>query len=70
MTASSKITSFHKPVVDFEFNLESVKSNKRFYLKKYQRDNHTNNQQKFIDCLKPKCGSNYFYVHNYQSFYS
>ena len=33
MTASSK-TKFHpKPVVDFEFTLESVKSNKRFYLK-------------------------------------
>ena len=75
MTALSKIKSCPKPVVDFESNLESVKSNKRFYLKKYQSDNHTNNQQKCIDCLKPrsnknereckKCGCDYFYVPNY-----
>ena len=61
----------HKPVVDFEFNIESVKSNKRFHSKKYQSDN----QQKCIDYLKPrsnknereckKCGCNYFYVPNY-----
>ena len=73
MTASSKIKSCPKPVVDFESNLESVKSNKRFYLKKYQSDN----QQKCIDCLKPrsnknereckKCGCDYFYVPNYLS---
>ena len=71
MTALSKIKSCPKPVVDFESNLESVKSNKRFYLKKYQSDN----QQKCIDCLKPrsnknereckKCGCDYFYVPNY-----
>ena len=70
-----KIKSHPKPVVDFESNSESVKSNKRFYLKKYQSDNHTNNQQKCIDCLKPrsnqnereckKCGSDHFYVPNY-----
>ena len=30
MTASSEIKSCHEPVVDFEFNLESVKSNKWF----------------------------------------
>ena len=75
MTAFSKIKSCFKPVVDFESNLESVKSNKRLYLKKYQSDNHTNNQQKSIDCLKPrsnknecqckKCGCDYFYVPNY-----
>ena len=75
MTALSKIKSCPKPVVDFESNLESVKSNKRFYLKKYQSDNHTNSQQKYIDCLKPrsnknerkckKCDCDYFYVPNY-----
>ena len=61
----------HKPFVDFEFYIESVKSNKRFRSKKYQSDN----QQKCIDYLKPrsnknereckKCGCNYFYVPNY-----
>ena len=75
MTASSKTKSHLKPVVDFGFNLESVKSNKSFYSKKYQSDNYTNNQQKCIDCLKPrsnkneheckKCGCDYFYVPNY-----
>ena len=30
MTASSEINSCHEPVVDLEFNLESVKSNKWF----------------------------------------
>ena len=64
-----------KPVVDFESNLKSVKSNKKFCSKKYQSDNHTKNQQKCIDCPKPrssenereckKCGCDYFYVHNY-----
>ena len=60
-----------KPVVDFESNLESAKSIKRFFLKIYQNDN----QQKCIDCLKPrsnkderdckKCGCNHFYGLNY-----
>ena len=64
------IKFYSKPVVDFESNSKSVKSNKRFYSKKYQRDN----QQMCIDCLKPrsnknqreckKCGCNYFYVPN------
>ena len=58
MTASSKIKSCHKPVsfkiyIDFKSNSKSVKTNERFYSKKYQSDNHTNNQQKYIDCLKP-----------------
>ena len=75
MTVLRKVKSCPKPVVDFESNLESIKTNKRFYLKKHQSDNHTNNQQKCIDCLKPrsnknepeckKCGCNYFYVPNY-----
>ena len=80
MTALSKTKSHLKLVVDFESNLGSAKSNKRFYLKKYQSDNltknlHTNNQQKCIDCLKPrsnknereckKYGCDYFYVPNY-----
>ena len=61
-------------------NLEIVKSNQRFYSKKYQSDNlakrlYTNNLQKCIDCLKPrsnknereckKYGCDYFYVPNY-----
>ena len=63
--------SCSKPVVDFESNLESIKSYKWFRSKKYQSDN----QQKCIDCLKPrsnknereckKCGCNHFYVLNY-----
>ena len=63
--------SYPKPVVDFEFNLESVKGYKWFRSKKYESDN----QQKCIDCLKPrsninecvckKCGCDYFYVPNY-----
>ena len=75
MVVLSKTKSHPKPVVDFESNLVTVKSNKMFYLKKYQSDNHTNNQQKCIDCLKPrsnknkceckKCGCDYFYVPNY-----
>ena len=48
MTALSKIKSCPKPVVDFESNSESVKSNKRFCSKKYQSDI----QQKCIGCLK------------------
>ena len=39
-----------KPVLDFKSNSKSVKSNKRFYSKKYQGDN----QQKCIDCFKPR----------------
>ena len=60
-----------EPVVDSESNSKSVKSNKRFYQKKYQIDN----QQRCLDCLKPrsnkneleckKCGCNCFYVPNY-----
>ena len=75
MAALKKVKSCSKPVVNFESNLESVKSNKRLYLKKYQNDNHTNNQQNSIDCLKPrsnrnereckKCGFDYFYMPNY-----
>ena len=80
MTALSKTESHLKPVVHFDSNLESVKSNKRFYLKKHQSDilakkHHTNNQQKCRDCLKlrsnkndrecKKCGCNYFYMPNY-----
>ena len=69
------IKSHFKPVVNFESNSKSVKSNKSFYLKKYQSDNHTKNQQVCRDCLKPrsnknehehkKCGCNCFYVPNY-----
>ena len=58
MTASSKIKSCPKRAVDFEFDLESVKSYKWFFPKKYQRDNHTNNQQKYTDCLKPRSNKN------------
>ena len=54
MTKLSKIKSHLKPVVDFEFNSESVKSNKRFYSKKYQSDNNINNQQVCINFLKPR----------------
>ena len=75
MTALKKVNSCRKPVVHFESNLESVKSYKWFHPKKYESDNNTNNQQKCIDCLKPrsnkneheckKCGCNFFYVPNY-----
>ena len=75
MTVLIKVKSCPKPVVDFEFNLKSVKSIKRFHPKKYQSDNHINNKQKCIDCLKArsnknereckKCGCDYFYVPNY-----
>ena len=50
------IKSHPKPVVDFESNSKSVKSNNRFYSKKYQRDN----QQMCIDCLKPRSNKNNF----------
>ena len=70
-----KIKFHPKPVADFESNFKSVKSIKRFRPKKYQSDNRTSNQQKCIDCLKPrsnknereckKCGCDYFYVANY-----
>ena len=43
------IKSHPKPAVDFESNSKSVKSNKRPYSKKYQSDNHTNNQQMCLD---------------------
>ena len=66
-----KMKSHLKPVHDFEYNLESVKSYKWFCSKKYQGDN----QQKCIHCLKPRSnknesecknfGCNYFYVPNY-----
>ena len=56
---------------NFEFNLESVKINKRFCSKKFKSDN----QQKCKDCLKPrsnknereckKCGCDHFYVPKY-----
>ena len=59
-----------KPVVEFESNLESVKSYKWFHSKKYQSDN----QQNCIDCLKPRsnknerecknCVCDHFYVSN------
>ena len=67
-----KIKSHPKPVVDFEPNSKSVKSYKWFRSKKYQSDN----QQKCIDCLKPrsnknehvckKCGCDYFCVPRYE----
>ena len=70
-----KTQSHPQPVADFESNSESVKSNKRSYSKKYESDNHINNKQMCIDCLKPrsnknereckKCGYNFFYVPNY-----
>ena len=60
-----------EPVVNFEPNSKSVKSYKWFRPMKYQNDN----QQKCIDCFKPrsnknervckKCGCNHFYVPNY-----
>ena len=63
--------SHPKPVVDFESNSKSVKSYKWFCSKKYQSDN----QQKSIDCFKPrsnknervcnKGGYNYFYIPNH-----
>ena len=75
MTTMSKTKSCSKPVVDFESNSKNDKSNKMFYLKKYQSDNYTNNQQMCIDCLKPRsnenerqcknCGCDHFYVPNY-----
>ena len=58
MTVLRKVKSCPTPVVDFESNLESVKSIKRFPPKKYQSDNRTNNQQKCIDCLKPRSNKN------------
>ena len=61
--------SHPKPVVNSESNSKSVKSYKRFRLIKYH------NNQKCIDCFKPrlnknelvckKCGCDYFYVPNY-----
>ena len=43
-----------EPVVDFESNSKSIKSNERFFSKKYQIDN----QQKCIDYLKPRSNKN------------
>ena len=75
MTKLSKTKSHPKPVLDFESNSKIVRSNKRFNSTKYQSDNHTNNQQKCIDCLKTrsnkndrkckKCACDYFFVPNY-----
>ena len=75
MTTTSKVKSCSKPVVDFESNSKSIKSNKRLYSKNYQSYNHTNNQQVCINCLKPrsnknerqckKCRCDHFYVSNY-----
>ena len=58
MTVLRKVKSCPKPVANFESNLESLKSYKWFPSKKYQSDNHTNNQQKCIDCLKPRSNKN------------
>ena len=75
MTTTSKAKSCSKPVGDFESNSKSIKSNKRLYSKKYQSCNHINNQQLYINCLKPrsnknerqckKCRCDHFYVSNY-----
>ena len=85
MTVLSKTKSCSKPVsfkiyADFEPNSESVKSYECFRPKKYKGDNltkriHKNNQQKCIDCFKPrsnkneseckKGGCDYSYVPNY-----
>ena len=46
--------SHPEPVVNFESNSKSVKSNRRFRSKKYQIDN----RQKCIDCLKPRPNKN------------
>ena len=43
MTKLSKTKSHPKSVVDFESNSKSVKTNERFYSKKYQSDNRINN---------------------------
>ena len=45
--------SHPQPIANFECNSESVKSNK-----KYQSDNHTNNKEMCIDCLKPRSNKN------------
>ena len=58
MTALKKVKFCPKPVVGFNSNLGSVKSNKSFYLEKYQSDNRTNSQQKCIECLKPRSNKN------------
>ena len=80
MIALSKTKSHFKPVVDFEFILESVKSYECFRPKNYKGNSlvkalHTNNQEMYIDYLKPrsnknvleckKYGCNYFYLRNY-----
>ena len=53
-----KIKYHPRSVVDFESNLENAKSNKRFYLKKYQSENNIINQQVCIDCLKLRSNKN------------
>ena len=55
-----------EPVVDFESNTKSVKSNKRFCSKKFQSDN----QEKCIDCLTPRSNKyervcNQYHTHTY-----
>ena len=54
MTALKKV-KFHSDVVDY---FEKLPFYKAHTLKKYQRDNHTNNHQKCIDCLKPRSNKN------------
>ena len=63
MTELSKTKSCPKPVpfkiyASFESNSESIKSNDRFYAKKYQSNYHTSNQQKCINCLKLRLNKN------------
>ena len=53
-----KFKSHPQPIANFECNSESVKSNKSFYSKKHQSDNHTNNKEMCIDCLKPRSNKN------------
>ena len=58
MTIKTKTKSHPKPIADFEPNSKSVKSNKRFYSKKYQSDNDINSQQVCIDYLQPRSNKN------------
>ena len=46
--------SCFKPVADFKFNLKSLQSVKRFYLKKYLIDN----RQKCMNCVEPRSNKN------------
>ena len=71
MTALLKIKS-HPDAVNYFKELPFYKTHT---LKKYRSDIHANNQQKCIDCLRPrpnknerkckKCGCDYFYVPNH-----